>query len=351
MKRLIVCADGTWNRPDQEDKGKRKPTNVVKLARAILPRDKNDIPQIVFYDQGIGTGWGVADRLVGGAFGRGLSENIIQCYQFLNLNYETGDEIYLFGFSRGAFTVRSLAGLIGTIGLLPKNNMFYMPEAYELYRDSEDADEIRGFRRDQAAYSAEVTCVGVWDTVGALGIPVGILDDVSTARYSFHNVDLGGHIKCAFHALSIDERRKLFAPAIWNSKSPLPRERFEQAWFAGVHSNVGGGYEPDGLANCALHWMVNKTSGKDSPLSLGFDHAYLGHYSPVAISKMRNSKKGMYRILGSIERALGMSKNGNEVIHETVFERLSHSASDYSPDNLTNCIQRNPGVRNRPHHL
>jgi len=351
MKKLIICADGTWNSPDQEDNGKRKPTNVIKLARAILPSDTRGTSQIVFYDQGIGTGWGLGDRLVGGAFGRGLSENVLQCYQFLNLNYEPSDQIYLFGFSRGAYTVRSLAGLIGTVGLLPKENAFYMPEAFALYRDCDDVEEIEKFKIEQGAYPAAVDCIGAWDTVGALGIPVGILDDVSTARYSFHNVDLGGHIKCAFQALAIDERRKIFAPAVWESASELPRDRFEQAWFAGVHTNVGGGYEPDGLANCALHWMVDKVSGPNSPIDMAFDLSYLEHYVAVPTSKLRNSKKGIYRVLGSFERPMGNRRNSNESIHESVFARLSNDSCEYEPPNLMACLADSPEAKSAPHQL
>ena len=140
-KRLIVCCDGTWNEPDEKvdnnPADETEATNVLKVVRGIAPVDRHDIPQVVYYDAGVGT-QGFLDRYVGGGFGRGISENIQQAYRFIANNYHEGDELFLFGFSRGAYTVRSLAGFIGSVGLLAKAHLRRVPEAYALYRTPPD---------------------------------------------------------------------------------------------------------------------------------------------------------------------------------------------------------------------
>ena len=171
MNRIAICTDGTWNKPDQEDRGKRKPTNVVKTARGILPVAADGTSQIVYYSDGVGTNWGV-DKIAGGGFGIGLSANVVEAYQFLVLNYKPGDQIFLFGFSRGAYTARSLAGLINKLGVLPKDHAFYTPEAYMLYRDQAPKVRCEQFKSEHKTRDVPIKFIGVWDTVGALGIPI-----------------------------------------------------------------------------------------------------------------------------------------------------------------------------------
>src|SRR5262249_14352914 len=137
MKRLVVCSDGTWNRPDQVSHGKACPTNVTKIARAIAARTDAGVPQYVYYNRGVGTDW--RDHLRGGAFGIGCSETIREAYEYLVRQYEPGDELWFFGFSRGAYTVRSLAGLIRNSGLLRREYADRLDAAYTLYR-RRDAD-------------------------------------------------------------------------------------------------------------------------------------------------------------------------------------------------------------------
>ena len=143
-KRLVVCCDGTWNEPDQEvddnPADETEPTNVLKVVRGLAPVDGGQVPQVVYYDTGVGT-QGLADKYTGGGLGSGLSENIQQAYRFIANNYREGDELFLFGFSRGAYTVRSLAGFIGAAGLLRKENLRLLPEAYALYRLPADKRE------------------------------------------------------------------------------------------------------------------------------------------------------------------------------------------------------------------
>lgn len=325
-KRIVIGCDGTWNKPDQTDRGKRHPTNVVKLLRAVLPEDKEGMPQITFYDKGLGTHWGLS-KWVEGITGYGISTNIIDAYEFLCLNYQPGDEIYLFGFSRGAFTVRSLAGLISKVGVLPKKNVFFTPEAYELYRQESDATK---FRQEQECASASIRFLGVFDTVGALGIPVSALSFLTARRHRFHDVRLCPIIEHAYHALAIDEKRKAFEPTLWQSESQISEERMQQVWFAGVHSNIGGGYDPDGLANLPLHSVKKRAAAK----GLAFDETFLANYRPNSSGDLRNSVKGIFRVGETESRKIGAGKNSNETVHSSAYQRMRKSELEYSPDNV-----------------
>ncbi|MBS1994777.1 MAG: DUF2235 domain-containing protein [Cyanobacteria bacterium SZAS LIN-2] len=315
-RRLVILADGTWNKPDQRDRGKRKPTNVSKLARAIVPIDADGRSQIVYYHAGVGTHWSLSDHWLGGGFGVGLVRNIIDLYLWLTYNYADGDEIFLFGFSRGAYSVRSLAGLIDRIGLLPKDRAYYLPEAEALYRGRAFDETISVFREKHHCRTPSITFIGVWDTVGALGVPIPLFNLLSRRRFQFHDVGLGRSIVHARHALAIDERRKPFAPTLWTGEIE-PHQTVEQRWFAGVHTNIGGGYEKDGLANVALHWMVQEAT----QVGLEVDEEFLKPYRSFAGDELRNSMKWYYRILGVLHRPLGQASPATETIDPSVFAR------------------------------
>jgi len=279
MKRLVCCLDGTWNTPDQEG----NPTNVTQLMRAVRHTDHNGVHQIVFYDKGVGTG-GWINRLRGGALGRGLGENVQDAYRFLVNNHQPGDEIHVFGFSRGAFTARSLCGLIGRVGLLRDERDCTTNDAWEAYRLPQD-DPARAVRLDAVRRcvvpGVRIRLVGVWDTVGALGIPDSLLTWNMRRKYAFHDTSLGHGIDHAFHALAIDERRAPFAPTLWrqpageslpatDSAEPgLEGPVVEQVWFPGVHSDVGGGYADNHLARLPLDWMIRRA---DQATGLAFHH-------------------------------------------------------------------------------
>jgi len=334
MKRIIICCDGTWNKPDQENRGKRKPSNVIKMVRGINPIDQGGTHQIVYYQIGVGTGRG-SDKWLGGGTGMGLSENIIESYRFLANNYVAGDQVYLFGFSRGAYTARSIVGLIDVAGLLPKDNIFYMKEAYELYHSQADADEAtvleqsKTFKQKHECLDVPIEFLGVWDTVGALGVPVGLFSGLNK-KYAFHKVVLSPSVKGSFHALAIDERRKAFAPTLWSPDQPLSKDKLEQRWFAGVHSNIGGGYDQDGLANVALHWLKDKAK----TFGLECDETFLGNYEGEYWHTLENTMKGKYRLLGKYGRPIGKTKNGNETVDETAIRRYKEKFEGYAPKNL-----------------
>jgi uncharacterized protein (DUF2235 family) len=260
LKRIFICADGTWNRPE-EDLEKDEPTNVLRLARAVSPLDDAGVPQVVFYDWGLGSYHSGAR---GGGFGDGINKNIMDGYRFLVQNYDPGDEIYLIGFSRGAYTVRSLWGLIYTVGILKRRHANRIENSFKLYksRDNhpEDAESEAYRRRYSVPGAVRIRFVGVWDTVGALGVPVHLLGFLNE-RHVFHDNKIGPNVDVARHALAIDERRDDFEPTIWKKRRGTD---LAQVWFAGVHSDVGGGY-PKMRGECLtcdipLGWILREAT-------------------------------------------------------------------------------------------
>jgi len=257
-KRIILCCDGTWN-----DLEMRYITNVGRIAQAVLPVSSSGMPQIVYYDDGVGADKKGLARMISGGFGIGLERNIYEAYRFLCFNYEKGDEVMLYGFSRGAYTIRSLAGMIGKVGLVKSIELKHIPEALELYRNHDDSAS-ESFKR-KFARNVSITLMGCWDTVGALGIPDKTplipFDDFRKSRYEFHDTNLGIHIERALHAVSIDERRKEFLPTLMNQGPSVPSsQKLKQIWFPGNHGSVGGGsWDKRGLSNGTLNWMVGET--------------------------------------------------------------------------------------------
>ena len=345
MKRIVICADGTWNERDQVDKktNKRRPTNVTKVARAIRPRDSKGVDQVVIYHDGVGTSGGL-DKFSGGAFGRGIEDNIRSLYRSILYNFEQGDELFFFGFSRGAFTVRTLAGFMNGVGLVAKDGDYYLPEIYACYESSKGpgtAEWVRAFHNVKSTRPCPpIKFIGVWDTVGALGAP-GLLGQIfNKKKYQYHDIGLNPHIENAYQALAIDERRKPFAPNLWTRTNGWPGH-LEQAWFAGVHSNVGGSYTPDGLANEALHWMVEKAE----TLGLEFDDAFLAHYLPCFNSLLQDSMSAMYRLMGQYLRPIGRQLADGEEIHQSAMDRFKLPACAYAPGNLTAYVSAGGSVK------
>jgi uncharacterized protein (DUF2235 family) len=339
MKRLVVCCDGTWNKPEQLSKGLLAPTNVSKLALAIAREDGAGTRQLVHYQRGVGTrAW---ERVRGGAFGIGLSRNVRECYRFLVESYEHGDELFFFGFSRGAFTARSLGGLDR------------IDDAYALYRspdkDSAPASlEADMFRRLYSHPLPEIKFIGVWDTVGALGIPESpMLPRRLAKRWSFHDTKLSSHVRRAYHALAIDERRAMFEPALWVQQDHAPADQhLEQVWFAGAHCDVGGGYADTGLSDIALLWMVGKA--RDCDLALDpqrlleadepdDDQRRAGvHVAPRFRKQPDDSMTRFYRLLGVLDRRLSDKRetpvDGLGVASSAA--RRQREVADYDPPGL-----------------
>jgi uncharacterized protein (DUF2235 family) len=346
MKRLVVCCDGTWDTPDHTENGRACPSNVTKLALAVAPQDAHGVAQRVFYGKGVGTGR--HDRWLGGAFGWGLSRHILDAYRFLIEEYEPDDQLFLFGFSRGAYTVRSLAGLIRNSGLLRVAWSVKLSAAYNLYRRRDDASHPTGieaqlFRRSYA-YEPHVYFIGVWDTVGSLGIPVLFpwLAFINR-RWQFHDVKLSSYVDHAFHALAIDEQRQAFVPTLWEQQDHAVEQQMEQVWFAGVHSNVGGGYADAGLSDLALLWIAQKAAA----CGLVFDREYLGdNLHPNALGVLRDSHTGIFGLLAAMERPLGVGLHANEAAHASALERAEQTA--YYPPNLVDYLARGGTVAAEP---
>ena len=296
MKRLVVCCDGTWNKPDNQTI-----TNVEKLARTVQsdPGATGGAYQLVYYVSGVGAGSYAADRLLGGAFGFGLFHNVIACYRFLAQNYEPGDEIFIIGFSRGAYTARSVAGMVGRVGLLTKLALVEerLPAAVHLYQGTEMpggafGGSVNDFKHDHC-HPAKVNFLGVFDTVGALGVP-GFMSRAPR----FHDIQLSGQVLRARHALALDETRLKFAPTFWEAPgeppvAPTEDGRVKQVWFEGAHSDVGGGYPETGLSDTSLLWMAREAHDA----GLVFDVPLLNHYVNSGSDPIRhNPLNRMYRM-------------------------------------------------------
>ncbi len=307
MKRIVICADGTWQSPESDN-----PTHVMRLARGLSPEDADGNKQVVYYDWGIGSD---GDRIRGGATGAGIDKNIMDCYRFIVHNYERGDQLFLFGFSRGAYTVRSLAGLIRNCGILQRQHAALIPDAYELYRQrsrssSPTSDKAARFRALHAiADVTEIEFVGVWDTVGALGIPAPFLGTLGSDRYLFHDTEPSRIIRHARHAVSIDENRQDFEPALW---TPKPGLDLKQVWFAGVHTDVGGGYADRGLGNYAGDWMAREAQA----LGLRLEPHFVADLEGDHRAKQHNEYKGFYR---AMRRSI--TREVEPCVHRSVRER------------------------------
>lgn len=310
-KNLIVCSDGTWNTPDQRDGGLPCPTNVYKISRLSIA----DATQLVYYHPGVGTNGGLFDKVFGGGVGVGLSQNVKSGYEWLCRNYARGDRIFLFGFSRGAFTARSLGGFIARCGLLDLSGL----------TDAEAWDRVayvydKGYRASKQPASwpdgyrfiagpldggkVDIHMIGVWDTVGALGVPddLVLLDQVfDDARdYRFHDTRLSAAVRHARHAVAMDEMRASFAPTLWDEDSKRPADgSFKQQWFAGVHCDVGGGYADAGLSDGALKWMVDEAIA----VGLKVEPALLAQVQPNSRGVVHDSATGIWELLRTLPRA------------------------------------------------
>ena len=343
MKRIAIFCDGTWNTPDKTEDGKPCQTNVVKMASALSNASKDGTPQLLYYDTGIGSEGKISKRIFDGATGYGISGKILQAYRFIINNYEPGDELFLFGFSRGAFTVRSLSGLIRNSGVLKTENLNLTEKAFNIYRSRNSSFQPRAveatlFRRTYAVEeTTRVKFIGVWDTVGALGNPL-YMKSLLSRQNQFHDTALSSKVDNAFHALAIDEKRKNFEATLWLQQPHSDGQVLEQVWFPGVHSDVGGGYPEAGLSDQALLWMLEKAENCD----LHFESITL---NPDPKAPIHETYSGFYTLVKKyfrhIKSADPKTGNTNEFLHPSVEQRYNND-KNYRPDNLTTYLKKFP---------
>jgi len=345
MKRIAVFCDGTWNTPDKSEKGLPCQTNVVKLANALSPVSGDGTPQLLYYDTGIGSAGDMLRRMYDGATGTGISSKIIQAYRFVIQNYEPGDELFLFGFSRGAFTVRSLSGLIRNSGILRVSNIELISRAFSIYHSRKQKYQPREveatlFRKTYAVEeTTRIKFIGVWDTVGALGNPLW-MNGVLSKHNQFHDTDLSTRIDHAYHALAIDEKRKNFEATLWHQQKGSKDQVLEQVWFPGVHSDIGGGYpeNEDSLSDSALIWMLEKAK----KCNLAFD-TIISKPNPQA--DMHETYKSFYTLQKKLFRPIGLNMpdegDTNESLHPSVMERYKND-KNFRPKNLEDYLKKHP---------
>jgi len=334
MANIVICADGTWNRPE-EDLEEDHATNVLKLARAIAPKTAT-ATQHVFYDWGLGS---YHSAVRAGVTGEGIHKNILDGYRYIVQNYAPGDRIYLFGFSRGAYTVRALSGLINNCGILRRPDARLIQAAWDIYKSMAGKNHPAGsnavaFRDQHSHQSRRIDFVGVWDTVGALGIPfslLGLLD----SKDEFYDTKMGPNVKVARHALAIDERREDFEPTVW---TPRPETDLKQVWFAGVHSDIGGSYGPDKHtgacpSDSALAWMLKQAKAAGLKLE---SHRADG-LTDGSAAPLHKSRRHIFRLSRPLVRPL-VIEGKPTAIHASVRVRYERDA-DYRPANLETLLE------------
>jgi uncharacterized protein (DUF2235 family) len=333
MKRIVICFDGTWNKPADEKlpADKRIETNVSRFYESVKENAADGIKQLKWYDEGVGTQW--YDKFIGGAIGAGLEFNIIQGYEFLAKQYEAGDEVYVLGFSRGAYTARSFVGMIRNCGLV-KNELlgFRVAMAYGIYRTRDDGPDSSTAQRFKSMFSREIAIkfLGVWDTVGALGIPLHLLAKFNGKFYEFHDTRLSAIVKNAFHAIAVDEHRLDYDVCLWNPDAK-PEQTLEQRWFVGAHCDVGGGYADRRLSDVTLRWMQDKASGLG--LALAPMEVQPNNYMGPFTDSYAQFLDGLYaKEHPRHYRTIGSTKFGNEAVNDSVQKRRKEDHS-YEPQN------------------
>jgi uncharacterized protein (DUF2235 family) len=360
-KKLAVFLDGTWNNVEDD-------TNVWRLKLLCAPASIDGSPQLAYYEIGV-------NGFLGGVFGKGLDQAIIDAYEWLIEQYNPGDDLCIFGFSRGAYTARSLAGFIAKCGLLQAGAPLGVKQLYNRYRRTDartlwallDAQE-NGTLGDVSieeqwmmkySMAIHIKFVGVWDTVGALGIPLFSIPGISRSTLGFLTTGLRRPIDHGFHALAVDEHRRAFSPTLWtvrhstapNPDAPPPRElaSVEQRWFVGAHANVGGGYESDLLPQIPLRWLMKKASlhglAFRNDVDLDGDEltaAVADSYGAFMYGAYRLLSRPYYRPIGApptTDPDGSTNSNVNETIDASVFARWN-ADRNYRPPNLADWAHR-----------
>ena len=363
------------------------PTNVTKLAQALERVDAKGVVQTIHYDEGVGTGDkdNILIRLyqrAAGAFGFGLTENISEAYKFLVLNYEPGDKIYVFGFSRGAFSARSFVGLMRHSGVISRRSIKMIHDAVERYlrrgaNDDPDTDDLCQFRFDHCYRSLvgrdrewraksqpqidytdvpnlTISYLGLWDTVGALGLPAHLgFSKLINWKYRFHDVRLTPFVERARHAVAADEMRRTFEPSLWQDSDGIALNsdaNYLQQVFPGTHSSVGGGGPVRGISDAALNWIV--LGAREAKLAFDTDdRSPIYNLQPDHRAQLHNAtKKSRWSIadffVGFGLRDRNLVGQEIEAVHEHTVRRVQEPAGRlperraYTPPSLAPLLER-----------
>ena len=325
MKNIVICSDGT-----NSEYGALN-TNVVRLYEAII----RDGEQIAFYDPGVGTfgyfGREIGRRMgkvLGMVFGAGLQQNVEDAYRYLMDHYEEKDKVYLFGFSRGAYTVRALAGMLHECGLLEKGSDNLVPYASKIYNRRDRRGDgcnkcvAAGFK---GTYSRECNphFIGVWDTVGSLGW---------VAKNKEFNVRLNGNVAYCYQAVAIDERRRQFPVSLWDESRKHDFQTIEQVWFPGSHSDVGGWNKrpriDTAISDVTLEWMLQKARYKGLRLRDGWRDVLKSEGSVPAV--VNESWRGPWRLWSPKRRHICEGAR----VHASVERLKEETGGRYRPSNL-----------------
>lgn len=337
MKRIVILCDGTWNRSDSVT-----PTNVVRLAQTLESSDGH-VAQVPIYVQGVGTGEGVTkgakrlDQFLGGALGWGLLENLVEAYRHLVFLYEPGDEIYIFGFSRGAYTARPLTGFIRSTGIVGRDDLALIPQAVERYRTREDEVAWREAHRRPGVPLLKIAYLGVRDSVGALGSPqhIPIIGKMTARKHQFHDAALSSMVGSARHAVALDERRRTFEPTRWTNVDRLNEGRrgdgaeapYPELFFAGDHGSVGGGGDVTKLSSIGLRWIIEGAQA----VGLRFDDARMRELRAEEdrFGPLRNTSEAPTGIMNWLRRRNPKDREGPKTLaelHPAVIDRLTLQA-------------------------
>ena len=360
----------------------KQPTHVVRL----FEQTRHTNAQHAHYFEGVGTGGGEVNffskalmKVGGGAFGWGLNENIKQAYAALCAQYEAGDEIFIFGFSRGAYTARSLAGMIRKCGIVADPTPDTLDDAFRLYRKpgienhpdalhvlqtrrklsprfaTSDQDmnwrSVTPWRDDPAQmHKVEIAYLGIWDTVGSLGVPAPLLGPVATvwnSKYRFHDTLLTSMVKAARHAVALDERRVFYRPALWdnleasrgheglNKGDRSEARAYQQVWFTGTHAIVGGSApKARALTGQSMLWIaeVARNAGLDIRMDDLLDRAP----DPMADSHTLSQSPWLYTVAGNLLKWRKGSGHALD-LHPSADQRVK-GRRDYRPRSLKSLL-------------
>jgi hypothetical protein len=341
MTNLVISCDGTWNTADQQDGGVPAPTNVCRLHTCVAGQSATGVAQKKYYHPGVGTEPGLINKVLGGGIGLGLDRNIQSAYAWLCRNYQPGDAIYLFGFSRGAYTVRSLGGFAARCGLLDLGGLSddevwkrvetVFRSGYRKRSQTREDWLKQGWKFHQStpgSHDVTIHLIGVWDTVGALGIPdhlglLNLLDDPD--KYQFHDTMLSGKVAHGRHAIALDEMRGAFQATLWTKVKP--GHDVKQVWFPGVHSDVGGGYRETGLSDSALKWMIEEAAA----LGLGFNEQMTRQIAPDCRGLLHDSLEGLFRHLPTQPRSAPALHESGPRLHASLVERRQSPPISQAP--------------------